>query len=389
MPPTLKSLPLEVILQITAYLTIQSILNLRLTCRALSFQLSPHNNARFFLKKTLSIDKPSVDELAYMTEQGRPGCFMQHCTIISVAHDENYPANSQLLTNAFKNLGKNSSSSGLGSRSFGTPPYIPYITKTRLDGTTLQNNNEDLHDVAVRRSLPYSDVLPTPTGPAPWLSALTSLRHLTINLTSKSLPSDQTSDTSTTRNEVNYDQSLHCTILLERTIQLLEIMPQIETLHLYWYNCGIPGQPPIAVPQEPSPLVSEISLQHCSIQGMYIPSDRLLAFLKSVRPAKLHMTDIYLISGSWIPIFEYLSSTIMSYYLDDLRENAGQLVHFDGIGGNSKFRYSGVEMGPSTLLWRSGEARAAIEYRCTASRPMGSPERRRWLWEKVRDFGPR
>jgi hypothetical protein len=115
----------------------------------------------------------------------------------------------------------------------------------------------------------------------------------------------------------------------------------------------------------------------------------LLQFLEAVRPATVTLTDVHLVSGTYASVFHYLTSPdspVACYHLDDVREG-NALVHFEAPG-SSKFRYTGGNVGPSSLTRQAGHVKEAIHYRFAPGRPLGSGARMRWRKSKAEEFGP-
>ncbi|KAI1141306.1 hypothetical protein F5Y05DRAFT_372027 [Hypoxylon sp. FL0543] len=156
------------------------------------------------------------------------------------------------------------------------------------------------------------------------------------------------------------------------------IIPKLGNVDVHWYKLETdrpadPVQPEIHSDRNTS--FAFPRLKECSLRGVYASENDLLRFVEAVRPVALTLKDVHLTSGTYTSLFEYLTAkdTPVRYIcLDDIREGA-RLVHFN-IPRRPKFRYSGGNMGPSTLVRDADRVKEAIRYRTTARRPMGSGE---------------
>ncbi|KAI6085041.1 hypothetical protein F4821DRAFT_279721 [Hypoxylon rubiginosum] len=176
----------------------------------------------------------------------------------------------------------------------------------------------------------------------------------------------------------------------------LHFMPELEDVDFHWYN--IPERPnevPSVVPYErvppyhSGPPLTCTSLKTCTLRGVFISEPDLLQFLRVVRPSTLSLEYICLTAGIWNEIIQYLASPesgITSYRLDDVRK-LDKLVHFL-IPGETKFSWMRRQLGPSTLKREGDEAKQFV--RCGNSvglAMLNCDKRRRWEFEKRRDFG--
>ncbi|KAI1294011.1 hypothetical protein F5Y03DRAFT_399758 [Xylaria venustula] len=407
---TIDSLPVELVAHVATYLHFHQICSLRLASRTLAAKLCPENLPRLFAYKTVKLDYQSLNDFIYMTSPDRAGCVLKHCTITNtLVREPRDPAFTRLLNKAFVNLKRNSPRAGLvslcvnvdlppSSWANGVPSawYTAQMTMAALRECHLSVSEHLRFSAAQECSLPYRNALPLITQLASSTTVFSSLKKLTMGLCSTRAPKDYTSGAYFLgiNSITDVRQSMHGSCLLRGLLIMLESMPRLEELDIHWYN--VRTYPPTAedgymdleVAAAIEPL--HINLKACSFRGLYIPVDDLLQYLKAVQPAKLTLTDVRLVSGTWTHIFEYLSSTtspITSYHLDDLYESDGLMVHFDDVPGQSKFPYRGVQMGPSTLTRRIGEVGKRIRYQCTTRTLINSRTMRNWVWSKTMEFG--
>jgi hypothetical protein len=175
-------------------------------------------------------------------------------------------------------------------------------------------------------------------------------------------------------------------------------MPQLENLDVHWYNLNerAPFAPPLMRNPElgksisPTLTASAPQLKECRLRGLHVSESFLLRFLAAGRPLSLTVTDTRLVSGTYAPIFDFLTGTespVTCFALEDNCEQNTKLVHFE-VPGKPKFRYRGGNVGPSVIVRRGGHAREDLRYRLPPGRVIGAGERNRWIKAKAEEFGP-
>jgi hypothetical protein len=123
-------------------------------------------------------------------------------------------------------------------------------------------------------------------------------------------------------------------------LQLIQVMPALEALHLHWNNlhhgtyCAPSSGSSMAVggqlSLQPTTQSSRTQdLKECDLRGIHVAGADLLQFLQAVRPATLTLRDVDLVSGTCTSIFEYLEadSPVRSYCVDDLRLEDAQFCY--------------------------------------------------------------
>ncbi|RWA11829.1 hypothetical protein EKO27_g3289 [Xylaria grammica] len=226
------------------------------------------------------------------------------------------------------------------------------------------------------------------------ITSMGVFHHLKTLILSLSSPHDASEQTLAQETAIyGHSQSWHVALTFRGILQMIESMPELEALHLHWYS--LPNDACTALVQPTTRLDSSIfpptttRLKECSVRGLHTSESDLLYFIKALNPAVLILADVCLISGTYASIFEHLTNPdtpMTQYFIDDIFEY-GNLVHFD-TQGTPKFRYRGVDMGPSLLTRHTTHLKEPIRYSFTSRRPIGNRERRRWLEYKVREFGP-
>jgi hypothetical protein len=358
-----------------------------------------------------------------VTSQGRLGCLLQHCTITGIVRNETTAADEgtehrRLLAKAFHNLKQCSPTGGLVS--------LCLRVAARIEGADRELTEPDdfrswraVWDTALRTfnvttaalnksQLPVDDHLDifgslrgcslacdaflTFAQEFASMHVFRSLKRLTVSLSVplKAITEHQFNVVVT--KIAAQAQSTHSNLILQGIMQLSHIMPELESLKIHWYNLGdsmSTSLVPSATRQESTVSSASICLKECSLHGIYVSESHLLQFLEAVHPATLTLTDVRLVSGTYAPIFEYLTSPdspFTYYHLDDLRERRA-LVHFDRPG-SLKFRYiPSVNVGPSLLTQQTSHVKEEIRYRFASGRALGSGELNRWRRSKTEEFG--
>ncbi|KAI2619291.1 hypothetical protein GGR54DRAFT_138410 [Hypoxylon sp. NC1633] len=421
----LEALPPEVIDHVVTLLNLRDIASLRLTGRNVKSKISlsqPHV-AKFFARKDVELAAEPLENMALMTSQGHLGRLLQHCTITGVVENDTSSAPSidehvRLLTKAFTNLKRHSSNGMLASlflrvtarsndSNDGTPaPDTPpphreiwatalrtfRVTVAALHASQLPiDEHLDIFGGVLGCSLAYDAILPL-TRLFITTPVLSWLKKLSMSLSSPYIDSQEGTPDVAIDVPHRSSQRLDVVLALQDILELSSIMPNLESLDVHWYkvrNYRFTELVNAGTHLRSNGHANFAHLKACTLRGAYISESDLLDFVKIIHPAALTMTDIHLASGTYASMFEYLTSSdtsVRSYHLDDLHEG-GRLVHFE-VPGQSKFRYRGDTMGPSTLTRQAEEAKEMIRYRFALGRVLGSVERTRWLRRKALEFGP-
>ncbi|KAI5920488.1 hypothetical protein F4810DRAFT_713494 [Camillea tinctor] len=401
MKPSLQVLPVQLVDHIASYLVFKDILNLRLT--------SPE----------------PLERMVYMTAHDRVASLLRDCTLVGVlgsctpGSDEQSVEYVRLLTEAFINLKQRSPQTGLDtlrlsvslrtrhhesddgidvSKPFERPPRritwetaqqtfdvtMTAICKSRLAVTS------HLH---LFSSFPACGLVYNAFLPLSQRFVATGLHRSLERLASTfSAPHTRRSRTERDGSLITSSHAVRGTLLLRTLLEMSSLMPNLKEIDIHWYDMG--SNTLISPEDDPVPIAAadypeSTRLQACCLRGLYVPGSDLLEFLKTIQPERLFLFDIRLVSGTWAPIFEYLTSsdsTTTLCKLDDIREDH-RLVHFE-VPGQSKFRYSEVVMGPSTLTKSQDDVKDPIRYRTTWKRALGSGPRMRWWRSKEREYGP-
>ncbi|KAL2008289.1 hypothetical protein VTN00DRAFT_8271 [Thermoascus crustaceus] len=355
--------------------------------------------------------------------QGHLGRLLQHCTITGIVRNETTAADEgtehlRLLTEAFRNLKQRSPKGGLSSLclrvaariegadgeltepdSFGSWRTV-WDAALRTFNVTMAALNESQLTVGEHLDIFGSlkgctlacDAFLAFAQKFASMHIFGSLKRLTVSLSAPyKAATEHESEAAVTETEAQAE-SRHSNLILQSIMQVLPIMPELESLDLHWYNLGASmstSPVPSATRQGSGTSSASTSLKECSLRGIYVSESDLLQFLEAVHPATLTLTDVRLVSGTYASIFKYLTSPdspVTCYHLDDIREK-NALVHFD-VPGSSKFRYSRDTVGPSSLTRQTSHVKEEIHYRFARGRAIGSGERWRWLKSKAQEFGP-
>lgn len=447
MKSNLQALQIELIECIVTFLELRDISSLRLTCRTLEDKASQGSFTKFFKHKNVELTTRTLQDMVRVTNPGRRlGCLLQHCTITGIARRDDEETTTlaiadegptehhhlqRLLTEAFRNLKQqHSPKGGLASLCFRVAARIEVAADGEL--TTIEPDEfrswravweaaRRAFDVAMAALIEsqlrvdeHLDVFGSLQGcslacdtflavaqESAARHVFASLKRLTVRLSAPPLPPKPEIDYEAVEEEVVIEtevqtQSNRSHLILQDIMQVLRIMPALESLKLHWYNLGDNASTSLAA-SSATPWESNISsvpttgLKECSLHGIYVSESHLLQFLDVVHPTSLTLTDIRLMSGTYDPIFKYLTDldTPVTYiHLDDIRVGIN-LVHFE-IPGNPKFPYLYGGVGPSVLTRQASHnaKEEPIRYRIARRRPLGSPQRYRWRRCKALEFGP-
>ncbi|KAK6823178.1 hypothetical protein RU639_006030 [Aspergillus parasiticus] len=174
---------------------------------------------------------------------------------------------------------------------------------------------------------------------------------------------------------------------------LLNMCPKLESLHLHWYNLGIfnltqaqkDGQHFFDRIADSCPIGR---LKYCTLQGIRTSEQKLHYFLRRPRLRSLTMEQIRLDSGTFRPIFEYLSLNMRKLqYLrfDDFWED--KLLYFDGPGQPNFPSISGPNL-PNSITRTGRETRRLIRYCFSMGGSLPGADGRRWMEKHWRLYGP-
>ena len=423
----LEALPIELIEHIVIFLPLDDIASLRLTSRAMDHKASQGSFATFFKHKDVELTTTTLQDMLRLTSHGRLGCLLEHCNITGVVRSDTTAADEgadqdlrTLLSEAFRNLKLRSSNGGLASLCLRVvasiedadgeleePDYFGdwksvwstalrtfQLTMGALQDSQLSVEDLDIFGGLKGCSLACDDFLAFAQQSILW-PVFGSVKRLTMSLSVSPAAATDPESGNLRRGTDAHAQSRHSQLLLRDLLQVLHIMPQLESLNVHWYNLGekAPFAPPF--PSDPQ-LANSISpgsvpcLKECSLRGIHVSESDLLHFLEAIRPSAVTLTNIRLVSGTYASILRYLTdpkTPVTMHDLDDNCEQNTKLVHFE-VPGNPKFKYIGGNVGPSSIVRRGSQAKEAISYRLPPGRVIGAGERNRWLKVTSEEFGP-
>lgn len=426
----LETLHVELIEQIVTLLEYSDIAALRLTSRVIEAKASNWHFNSFFKIKEIDLTTKNLQRFVQVTEKWQRGCLLQHCTIRGIirgdapAVHEDEAEHQRFLSKALHNLKQKSPEKSLVSLKLhvavlvensngdlvrpekycnGREVWKAALRTFRLAMMALRESqlpvNEHLNIFGDLRgcSLGYDAFLaefaPTSTMTR---EVFRSLKKLTVRLSAPpnldGVPGEcpvageyQPPPSAQGGSKANY--------MLRETLHILPTVASLESVDLHWYTLGEENSLALSTLLAASPQEGDISpdlphLKECRLQGFYTSETELLNFLTSVRPTKVALTYIRLISGTYTPVFRYLTSPdsqVVSYHLDDLIED-GRLVHF-AVPGRPKFPYSAYQnVGPNTLSREGDQINEVIQYRFPRGRALGSPQKYWWSIRKGEDY---
>jgi hypothetical protein len=435
-----EALPPEMVEQIVSSLPLRDIASLRLTSRTAKNKASQQSFTSYFKHKNIDVTTGSLQNFERMTRPGCPGRLLRYCTITGISLFEgavpdvrdyvenpatdNNAEHLHFLTEAFRNLKENNPHASLVSLSLGVDVRIegPDGEATRPESFRCRSAVWNAAMKAFNLTVAALDSSQLPvTGK---LDIFTSLRCCSLAWTAfqsfvrnfastdvfrtlKKLSVSLSAWPKTTIRvphedgwhnyvevevDARFHSNTHQTSILRDIFEASRIMPSLEGLDLHWYNAqGDPYSPPSPsiTPQEVVVSRPPMSLAECILRGVYTSEADLLHFLKTVRPGSVSLTNVQLVSGAYVPIFDYLAvpdSPVETYHLDDLVEPGGKLVHFE-VPGRPKFPYMNDTPGPSTLIRQGRQVKDVIKYRWARWRALGSGPLYRWSASRSQEYG--
>ncbi|KAL1875521.1 hypothetical protein Plec18167_005457 [Paecilomyces lecythidis] len=421
MNSALEALHTELVELIVVYLEPHDIASLRLTSRTIREKASWGCFGALFKRKNIELETETLQQMTRVTSHDQPGRLLQHCTITGIARtDATAPAENtehlRLLTEAFRNIKQHSPKHALASLSlrvaarsesadgslvepdsflsqisiWETALRTFNITMTALNQSQLPVVEQlDIFGSLRGCSLACDAFLSFANNPAS-VDIIGSLKGLTVSL---SVPYEVEVNDFKEAGELEAVPAKFSNpnLILLDTLQVLSMMPELETFRLHWHSLGARIEIPstsIAAHQRKAISLVSTSLKECSLRGIQVSGSDLLQFLEAVQPAALTLTDTTLVSGTYTPIFKYITSPdcpVTSYCLDDIWQGRN-LVHFE-VPGKSKFRFARDSPGPTTLLRKGSTTKEEIRYRFSSGRALGSPQRYRWVKSKAEEFG--
>ncbi|OGM47509.1 F-box domain protein [Aspergillus bombycis] len=174
---------------------------------------------------------------------------------------------------------------------------------------------------------------------------------------------------------------------------LLNMCPKLESLHLHWYNLELVNL--TQAQKEEQHFFDRIAdscpiarLKQCTLQGIYTSEEKLHYFLRRRRLRSLTMEQIRPDSGSFQPIFEYLSLNMrrLRYlHFDDFWED--KLLYFDGPGQPHFPSTNGPNL-PNSITRNGRETRRLIRYCFSVGGSLVSAGCRQWMEKHWRLYGP-
>lgn len=129
------------------------------------------------------------------------------------------------------------------------------------------------------------------------------------------------------------------------------------------------------------------TLQSCRIRGLHCDPDDLLLLLQSTKPRRIDLQNMTTLSGTWRPIFDFLTSSqanVEDSYLDDLFE-ARRHVWFDAPG-KKKYRHDGTH-GCNTVYRQKDAVKRPINYHFSQHRAKGTPSLAKWFERLRSEYG--
>ncbi|GAB1206203.1 hypothetical protein APSETT445_004885 [Aspergillus pseudonomiae] len=358
---------------------------------------------RNFYRKKIKLTEESLQAFVAVTQQGWLGCCLQHLTVMDVpAGDAPTLAEQRavaLLRQALTNLRINSARGLLESLTLtietGGNAEAPW--KSVWDAaarlfrvTTVALGRSKLHAVALdifcsidRCSLACGEIAKV-CKRVNMSECLKNTKAISLSLShqqTKRQPSARMLPVAVGRGNA---QAITC---------LLNMCPKLESLHLHWYNLDLVNLTQAQI--EEQHFFNRIAdtcpiarLKQCTLQGIHTSEEKLHYFLRRRHLCSLTMEQIRLDSGTFQPIFEYLSlNTRRLRYLhfDDFWED--KLLYFDGPGQPHFPSTSGPNL-PNSITRTGRETRRRVRYCFSVGVSLPSADCRQWMEKHWRLYGP-
>nr|POE47124.1 hypothetical protein CFP56_00456 [Quercus suber] len=416
MSPSLENLPPELVENIVSCLSFDDTTSLRLSSRTLATLASQRSFLKQFDTGKILLTEDSIRHLIEIMGPGRPANRLQHCTISAIAMGRNLanriPKKRQaalclLLTEAFTKLRASSRRQALASLCLRVDIMPGSELKPRALGSWKWRDIWHLASITFEITMKallqsgltvdtHLDCFGTLRGcslseEAFWWFmrraarelGVANLRCLTASLSPSVAP----------WTSVLTDKGRPISIL-RHVMDILSDLPMLQCLDLHWHEFSPWHTTSLAASSaDVADLRScdSYQLAECCLRGLYISEENLLCFLQKTRPKTLKLVSVSLVSGTWRPIFDYITgedSLTTFLYLDDLFEGGrGDFVHYQ-VPGLPKFPYAQDRPGPSTLLRDSDINQTPILYRLPVGEQASSLCRHWWYKDSMASFGP-
>ncbi|KAI1172554.1 hypothetical protein F4777DRAFT_601560 [Nemania sp. FL0916] len=361
MESSLESLPVELVGEIIEQLDRGDILSLRLTNRTLNYKIPLFHLRKFFLAKDVKLARRPLENMVYVTSNGRLGALLEELTILGGTENEDEdgtnsaPESSdlvRLLTEAFINLRSHSPKGGLSTLQLST---IKGYSEKDFQGTVSRPTFNITMKALRETQLPIYQTLGLfmrcglqrdAFFSLPQMFASTyvfsSLKQLMVQvkLSPKQIseqpgfannPPSASDEQHLNSNNTIMDADRDLALFL---FELSEIMPALEDIHLEGDTEEFDLSPTVASPpihdgesgHSPFP-----KLKSCSLIDIPVSGDDLLHFVRTARPKELQLAGTELTSGHYSPLFEYLSlpDTITKKWYFEVLKEGSMTVSFD------------------------------------------------------------
>ncbi|KAI1137500.1 hypothetical protein F5Y05DRAFT_419428 [Hypoxylon sp. FL0543] len=354
----------ELIGNIVSYLDLPDAASLRLTCRDLSAKVSKGSGefTKIFHRKTITLKRDTLEKFVKVTTTPSLACLLRHCVIAGFLprrrsdrrkkSTEEHHEEQRLLTQAFRNLKEHGVlrqllTLRLELRPEETNPDQQDIFRSwqavwheaqRAFVMTWAALHESQLSVKDRFDVFYgfgccslsTDSFSILSRELPGTNVFESVKALTLRLSAPAksplnlLLSDGDYNGSPFPSVGYLNQVWHSENALRSLLQCLSSLPHLEVLALHWFDLGrfttTKGPGTQELPTSPLQVLSNqaralpfqdsssLHLRKCSLQGIFVSESLLLEFLRHVGPAELHLSRIYLVSGTYQSIFAYMTN---------------------------------------------------------------------------------
>lgn len=415
--PRLDGLPMEIIDSIVALLALSDICSLRLTGREVNAKSSQGIFKSYFYNKTITMSaSEQLHQAVYLTQRQGFGCLLKHLTLVGLPTSRNQEEwakdAAMLLGQVMKNLRL-----GLAG---GCLPSVSLVIKdgVKFQGDRLTHSSSTWQSVwetaaecfeASMRALSASelpieslDVFSSVTCCSLAIDRLATIRELNLSASLRGLKRLSISLSHhmvyhPRRMESEESEEMQALTTGERNTRaickFLQHCPVLEDLQLHWYSLRtINLTNAISEEELFFDRVAQSCrfpfLKRCTLKGIRTSAATLLSFLRQMQLNSIEMEEIYLKSGEFRLVFDYLvkhMEQLEHVHLNDLWES--KLIYFDAPG-EPHFPGSEPPIGPNTLTRTGADARMPIKYQQSRGSASGSIEVSHWRQKRRIQYGP-
>ncbi|KUJ14024.1 uncharacterized protein LY89DRAFT_152017 [Mollisia scopiformis] len=428
MAPRLEDCPNEVIESIVVLLDLNDICNLRQTSRSLATKATQNHFKSFYLSKHVDTTTRSLEKFVDATRPGRLGCLVQNLTIFGVFTFPRVDGRDlaaglwatgmklDLLNQALSGIAAakrteetiSLSRNGVDWESYWQCVAGTFHTAMRAVAASGLKLRALIvfHDTGGQSgNLGCDELNRLDFQDQRLVASLSSLKYLALSLSDRAITNLPEPDRSQPPKQEFILEAMGKATDQENFIgleKLLQLAPLLEDLEIRYYRLNAAHVFLRSPYLQHELLLRELAqseklprLKTCSIRGIVISSEDLLAFVRRTAPQRLLLDNVILSGGIFTPFFDHCTGEttgILEFEFKELFEKHN-IVHF-GEPGQGSFAQGLQQTGTnssrtSTSLIRTGDGvKKPISYHYYHGVPMDTPQIREERRERQRLYGP-